>query len=863
MGFNQKWIQWMVMCIESVDYSVLVNGEHVGPVIPGRGLRQGDLLSPYLFITCAEGLSSLIRNAEESGTISGTSICRGAPSVSHLLFADDCFLFFKAEESQAHVMKNILNVYEAASGQAISLPKSEIFYSRNVTDDLKNNITNILAVRAVLGTGKYLGMPSMIGRDRTATFAYIKDRVWQRINSWSSKCLSKAGREVMIKSVLQAIPSYVMSLFHLPTTLITTIERMMNSFWWGHGRTTHRGINWLSWEKLSMHKNHGGLGFKDISASNLSMLGKQGWKFLTDPQSLVSRIFKARYFPSKSYLIATIGHNPSYVWRSILRTRFIVCGGARWSIGSGTTIPILDAPRLSNGESIDGNIAGGYHVRDFKVHNLMSEYGKVWNAPLIRKVFSNDIAEAILNTPLFEQVQNDRLIWKAERNGCYTVRRAYRLCVEELVDVSHLLRPGNWRDIWRLKIPPKVKHLVWRMCRGCLTTGVRLQDKGVSCPTNCASCNDNYDDLNHLLFECPLAIQVWNSAGIWQDVQSAAMNSDSAVNTIFYLLQNSPMNIQQRFAAICWSLWKHRNLKIWVNITENSSEVVDRARHLLDDWHEANLPRTDVSVQAGIQQMHSAVSVQQSIQLQQTQTRHVQQLVQLQHSQTGPVQQSLQPQQSQPDPVQQSVQLQQTQIRPVQQLVQLQHSQTGPVQQSLQPQQSQFDPVQQPVQLQHPQTRPAIPHWQPPSTGRFKCNVDAPFSDQFQRTGIGICVRDKSGTFVLAKVQQFGHIYPVAIGEALGLYHALQWMTDMQFDNIDFELDSKIMRDAFHSRKTDVTDFGSIIGACRELFSTSFTNSRVEFTRRQANAAATSLTSPNIYYDIPHCIESIIINEML
>jgi hypothetical protein len=189
------------------------------------------------------------------------------------------------------------------------------------------------------------------------------------------------------------------------------------------------------------------------------------------------------------------------------------------------------------------------------------------------------------------------------------------------------------------------------------------------------------------------------------------MNSDSAVNTIFYLLQNSPMNIQQRSAAICWSLWKHRNLKIWENITENSAEVVDRARHLQDDWHEANFMRTDVSLQAGIQQMHSAVYVQQSIQLQQTQTRHVQQLVQLQHSQTGHVQQSLQPPQSQPDPGQQPAQLQQTQIRPVQQLVQLQHSQTGPVQQSLQPQQSQFDPVQQPVQLQHPQTRPAIPHW--------------------------------------------------------------------------------------------------------------------------------------------------------
>ena len=152
------------------------------------------------------------------------------------------------------------------------------------------------------------------------------------------------------------------------------------------------------------------------------MLGKQGWKFITEPQSLASRIFKARYFPSKSYLTTTIGHNPSYVWRSILRARFIVCGGARWSIGSGATIPILDAPWLSNGESINGNIAGSSHIRDFKVQSLMSEYGKVWNAPIIRQIFNNDNAAAILNTPLYDQVHTDRLVWKAEKNGHYTVR---------------------------------------------------------------------------------------------------------------------------------------------------------------------------------------------------------------------------------------------------------------------------------------------------------------------------------------------------------------------------------------------------------------------------------------------------------
>jgi len=122
MGFNNKRIHWMTMCVETIDYSVFVNNEVVGPVIPARGLRQGDHLSPYLFIICAEGLSSLIRIVEARGDLRGTTIYGGAPPMSHLLFADNCFLFFKVEERQDQVMQNILTIYEAASGQAISLP---------------------------------------------------------------------------------------------------------------------------------------------------------------------------------------------------------------------------------------------------------------------------------------------------------------------------------------------------------------------------------------------------------------------------------------------------------------------------------------------------------------------------------------------------------------------------------------------------------------------------------------------------------------------------------------------------------------------------------------------------------------------
>jgi len=150
----------------------------------------------------------------------------------------------------------------------------------------------------------------------------------------------------------------------------------MNSFWWGHDKTTQMGIHWMSWEKLSAPKMHARMGFKDLIAFNLAMLGKQGWKFITDSDSLVARIFKAHYFPSGSYLTTKIGHNPSYVWRSTKRAKFVVRGGARWSIGSGASISIRNEPWLPNGECIRSDIPGAHLVQNFTIKSLMNMYDK-------------------------------------------------------------------------------------------------------------------------------------------------------------------------------------------------------------------------------------------------------------------------------------------------------------------------------------------------------------------------------------------------------------------------------------------------------------------------------------------------------
>lgn len=132
MGFSSWWTYLIMQCVSSVEYTINHGIYEIGPIKPSRGLRQGDPLSPYLFIICAEGLSSLIRYYERKNWLQGVKICRRAPTISHMLFADDSYLFCKAEIHQASKVMELLASYEHASGQRINKNKSSIFFNANV-----------------------------------------------------------------------------------------------------------------------------------------------------------------------------------------------------------------------------------------------------------------------------------------------------------------------------------------------------------------------------------------------------------------------------------------------------------------------------------------------------------------------------------------------------------------------------------------------------------------------------------------------------------------------------------------------------------------------------------------------------------
>ena len=171
-------------------------------------IRQGDPLSSYIFLLCVKGLSFLLHKAEQNNRIHGIKVGSRCPSINHLLFADDSLLFSKASHSYCANILDVLKNYEAHSGQMINLDKSTIFFCRNTPHRLRTQIAQQMRISHVGTQDKYLSLPSTIQRSKKATFAYVKEKVNKKLQSWKKNLLSARGREILIKAVGTTIPIY-------------------------------------------------------------------------------------------------------------------------------------------------------------------------------------------------------------------------------------------------------------------------------------------------------------------------------------------------------------------------------------------------------------------------------------------------------------------------------------------------------------------------------------------------------------------------------------------------------------------------------------------------------------------------------
>lgn len=207
-------------CVSSVRYQVLINGEPYGRITPTKGLRQGGLLSPYLFVICTEMVVQMLQLAEKKRRISGLRVARRAPPVSHLFFADDSMLYCKCtDDGELDRVVHILQQYSSASGQRINYDKSSVYFGKNIPASKREEIKSKLGIEKTGGDGFYLGLPEDFGGPKVSILSYLKENLNKRVHGWQTKFLSPAGKEVLLKAVAMALPTYTMACFQLPKTI--------------------------------------------------------------------------------------------------------------------------------------------------------------------------------------------------------------------------------------------------------------------------------------------------------------------------------------------------------------------------------------------------------------------------------------------------------------------------------------------------------------------------------------------------------------------------------------------------------------------------------------------------------------------
>ncbi|XP_050229432.1 uncharacterized protein LOC126678581 [Mercurialis annua] len=439
-NFDSTWVKWIRSFFDTSQLSVLINGSPSKNFTMGKGVRQGDPLSPMLFVLAVEGLKAIISQSIQQGLFDGVHITCYEEPVSILQFADDTLLFIPNNLDMIRNLLRVLRFFEIISGLSINYSKSSLL-GINIDEDALLIAAEILQCSTAHFPISYLGLPLSIKSVRATHWQPVVENFAAKLTLWKGKLLSPAGRLVLIKAVLNSLPVYYMGSFVIPQSIVTSLDRCMKRFLWC-GNSEGKWFCKVAW------------------SSNLSLLCKWLWKFRTSRGSLwFCVVTSSSGMSSWDDLVSSNHSHLSHQWKGILR--FCVKNQVAWRAFNDSF-----SVRIGNGES-----ASFWHDR----WNQFSSVSQLLPSSAAAPSFSWNrrlrIGEQQLLLELLDKIKTihrdiripDKFCWKGKLDSFKT--RDISLLLQKNAGQGSSLNSPLLPFIWRWKLPPRVQFFGWLLAR--------------------------------------------------------------------------------------------------------------------------------------------------------------------------------------------------------------------------------------------------------------------------------------------------------------------------------------------------------------------------------------------------------------
>ncbi|KAL2893980.1 LINE-1 retrotransposable element ORF2 protein [Bienertia sinuspersici] len=321
LNFPQKFIGWIMTCMTTPKFSLVLNGSPCGYFKTTRGLRQGDPLSPLLFVIGMEYLSRIMRKLHENPSFKMHPRCKGL-NLTHMCFADDLILCCKGEKNSIEMILDCFTQFSSSSGLQANRSKTE-FYTCGMSDEEQNQIFAESGFRKGSLPFKYLGVPICSKRINAGQCEALVDKMTARIRMWSSRNISFAGRSQLINSVLISIHQYWAQVFVLPKSVLKEIDQICRAYLWtGQWYSSRPG--YIAWNDVCREKKEGGLGFRNIKIWNIACMERYVWAISTKQDSLWLKWINSVYLKGKEWWTYQPPPDSSWYWRKICEVKDIL-----------------------------------------------------------------------------------------------------------------------------------------------------------------------------------------------------------------------------------------------------------------------------------------------------------------------------------------------------------------------------------------------------------------------------------------------------------------------------------------------------------------------------------------------------------